>query len=184
MKQSLDAIAAFIFNDLFTGYALYTFAFVIWTLFRKPGRMLTSWDDSGNILVRYSGILVFLHGLWILVSQEPDEYFNPYPWIQLLIWIVASQLLWFAFCRRNRWLRIIIAAVLFFSFEKFVIIVTSFHRDYIPSNWVSYSDAFPHGLWVAIALALITKAVTFVVFAYVLTYLRSRFSSAKINHEP
>jgi hypothetical protein len=182
VKQVLDSIATFISNDLFTGYALYTFAFVVWTLFRKPGRMLASWDESANILVRYTGILVFLHGLWIMISQETNEHFNPYPWIQLLVWIVASQLLWFESCRRNRWLRLVIAAVLFFSFEKYVIIVTSLHRDYIPSSW--QSDAFPHGLWVALALALITKAFTFVVFAYVLTYLRSRFSSGKIHHEP
>jgi uncharacterized membrane protein (DUF485 family) len=184
VKQTLDGIATFVSNDLFTGYALYTFAFVAWTFFRKPGRMLSSWDDSANLLVRYAGIFVCLHGLFTLISIDwkLDTPFNPYPWILLLFWIVASQLLWFEAVRRHRLLRIFIAGVLFFSFEKFVIIVTSFHRDYLPSRWES--DVFPHGLWVAIALALITKAVTFVVFAYVLTYLRSRFITRKINQEP
>lgn len=184
MKQVLDSIVTFICNDLFTGYALYTLAFVIWTLFRKPGNMLLSWDDSGNIIVRYTGLVVFLHGLFILIPivREHDGPFDLYPWIQLFIWIIASQLLWFEFCRRNRWMRIVIALILFFSFEKFVIIVTSFHRDYIPSSWGP--DPFPDGLSVAIALALITKAVTFVVFAYVLTYLRSRFGASKITHVP
>jgi hypothetical protein len=184
VKQTFDGIATFVCNDLFTGYALYTVAFVIWTFFRKPGRMLSSWDDSANLLVRYGGIFVFIHGLFTLISTDwkASETFNPSPWVQLLSWLVASQLLWVKTFRQYRLLRIFIAAVLFFSFEKFVIIVTAFHRDYFPSSW--QSDAFPYGLWVAIALALITKAVTFVVFAYVLTYLRSRFAAGKINQEP
>jgi hypothetical protein len=184
VKQTFDGIATFVCNDLFTGYALYTVAFVIWTFFRKPGRMLSSWDDSANLLVRYAGVFVFFHSLFALISFDmgSDMPFNPYPWIQLLVWLVASQLLWVKAFRQHRLLRIFIAIVLFFSFEKFVIIVTSLHRDYLPSSWES--DVFPYGLWVAITLALITKAVTFVVFAYVLTYLRSRFARGKINQQP
>jgi hypothetical protein len=184
VKQTLDGIATFISNDLFTGYALYTFAFVAWTFFRRPGRMLSSWDDSANILVRYAGIFICLHGLFTLISfdRAAVESFNLYPWVLLIFWIAASQLLWVEAVRRHRLLRIFIALVLFFSFEKFVIIVTSFHRDYIPSSWES--DDFRYGLGVAIVLALITKAVTFVVFSYVLTYLRSRFAAHKINEEP
>lgn len=61
-------------------------------------------------------------------------------WIMVACNVVAPQLLWF---RRVRWN---LAAVFGISllvnvgmwFERFVIIVTALHRDYLPSAWTSY----------------------------------------------
>lgn len=176
MKGVLDILGNFVVGDLFTGYALYTFAFVLWTFFRKPGKMLTSWDESANLLIRYAGLFVFLTELYTLAAFFiPEERFNPYVWSQLAIWVIASQLLWIRVFRYNKLLRTLVAFALFFSFEKFVIVITSFHRDYIPSDWSVEPDPYGGRFWIAIGLALATKAVTFVVFAYCLTYLRSRF---------
>jgi hypothetical protein len=173
-------MALFVNTDLFTGYGLYTFAFVIWTLFRKPGKMLASWDESANLLVRYAGIFSLLYTLYILTLNDlsSDERFNPFPWIQVSIWIAGSQLLWIKAFRTNKWLRCLVAFMVFFSFDQYVVFVTSFHRDYVPASWGSAS---PKGYLFAIVLALITKAVTFMVFAYVLTYLRSLWANRKIN---
>jgi molybdopterin-containing oxidoreductase family membrane subunit len=62
-------------------------------------------------------------------------------WIMALCNIGVPQLFWFRRVRSN------LAAVLCISvltnvgmwFERFVIIVTSLHRDYLPSSWASYT---------------------------------------------
>jgi molybdopterin-containing oxidoreductase family membrane subunit len=73
-----------------------------------------------------------------------NRAFGPYAWA---FWIMVScnvlspQLLWFPFIRRN------LFAVFFLSivvnvgmwFERFVIIVTSLHRDFLPSSWAMYT---------------------------------------------
>jgi molybdopterin-containing oxidoreductase family membrane subunit len=179
-NAAFDSAALFVSTDLFTGYGLYTFVLVIWTLFRTPGKMLASWDESANLLVRYAGVflLIYLISIFTLIDPGENEEFNPYPWALVTIWIAASQFLWIKVFRINRWLRLVVAFVLFFSFDQYVVFVTSLHRDYVPSNWISRSTS---GYLIAIALALITKAVTFVVFAYVLTYIRSLWANRKIN---
>ncbi len=179
-RSAIDSLAMFVSTDLFTGYGLYTLAFVIWTLFRKPGKTLASWDESANLLVRYAGVflLIYLISIVTLINPGFDSTFNPLPWALFAIWIVASQLLWIKTFRTNRWLRVLVAFILFFSFDQYVVFVTALHRDYVPLNWISTSTT---GYLIAIALALLTKAATFVVFAYVLTYLRSLWANRKIN---
>jgi hypothetical protein len=181
VEQLADSFISFFITDLFTGYGLYTLAFVVFTLFRKPGKMLISWDESANLLIRWTGIAVLLYSLvsFFLADRQSNESISWYPWIQFFIWIVASQLLWITIFRANRLLRLLVGFAIFFSFEKFVIITTSMNRDFLPSDDVFLSS--PVRYWIAIALALITKAVTFVVFIYVLTYLRSRWTTRKIN---
>ncbi|HAZ07256.1 MAG TPA: hydrogenase [Elusimicrobia bacterium] len=61
-------------------------------------------------------------------------------WIMVVCNVVLPQILWWPNVRRN------MAAVFGLSllvnvgmwFERFVIIVTSLHRDYLPSSWASY----------------------------------------------
>lgn len=62
-------------------------------------------------------------------------------WIMVSCNVLVPQFLWFRHVRRN------VAAIFAISllvnvgmwFERFVIIVTSLHRDFLPSNWSSYS---------------------------------------------
>jgi len=62
-------------------------------------------------------------------------------WTMVTCNVLTPQLMWFAKVRRNP------LAVFFLSlvvnvgmwFERFVIIVTSLHRDFLPSSWASYS---------------------------------------------
>ena len=52
-----------------------------------------------------------------------------------------SQLLWFRKVRANLVAVFVIAILINVGmwFERFVIIVTSLHRDYLPSSWASYA---------------------------------------------
>ena len=62
-------------------------------------------------------------------------------WTMVLCNIVTPQLFWFRRVRENFW--IVFICSLFINvgmwFERFVIITTSLHRDFLPSSWSSYT---------------------------------------------
>ncbi len=62
-------------------------------------------------------------------------------WIMVSCNVISPQLLWFKKIRSNLVLVFILSLVVNVGmwFERFVIIVTSLHRDYLPSSWASYS---------------------------------------------
>jgi molybdopterin-containing oxidoreductase family membrane subunit len=55
--------------------------------------------------------------------------------------VVVPQLLWFPRLRANVALLFVIALIVNLGmwFERYVIVVTSLHRDYLPSSWGMYS---------------------------------------------
>ena len=61
-------------------------------------------------------------------------------WTMVTCNVVIPQLLWFRGVRRN--IAIVFVISIFVNigmwFERFVIIVTSLHRDYLPSSWADY----------------------------------------------
>ncbi len=64
-------------------------------------------------------------------------------WIMLSINLIVPQFFWFKKLRRN--LIIVFILSLFINvgmwFERFVIIVTSLHRDFLPSSWAMYKPS-------------------------------------------
>src|SRR5438045_1955654 len=80
--------------------------------------------------------------------------------------VIAPQLLWSKKLRSN------LAAVMFVAmcvnigmwFERFVIIVTSLHRDYLPSSWTMYSPT-----WIEVGIFVGTIGFFFTAF---LTFAR------------
>jgi molybdopterin-containing oxidoreductase family membrane subunit len=55
--------------------------------------------------------------------------------------VISPQLFWFKKIQTNLLLVFLISIVVNIGmwFERFVIIVTSLHRDYLPSSWADYS---------------------------------------------
>jgi len=62
-------------------------------------------------------------------------------WIMVSCNVLVPQLFWFKSIRRN--MAAVFVATLFINvgmwFERFVIIVTSLHRDYLPASWAGYA---------------------------------------------
>jgi molybdopterin-containing oxidoreductase family membrane subunit len=69
-------------------------------------------------------------------------------WIMVGCNILSPQILWFKWARSN--MLVVFVVTIFINigmwFERFVIIVTSLHRDYLPSNWTGYAPT-----WIEIA---------------------------------
>ena len=62
-------------------------------------------------------------------------------WIMVSCNIGVSQLLWFRKVRRNMVLLFVVTILINVGmwFERFVLIVTSLHRDFLPSSWAAYT---------------------------------------------
>ncbi|HMO62534.1 MAG TPA: polysulfide reductase NrfD [Ferruginibacter sp.] len=80
---------------------------------------------------------------WYVFKENRANLFSPYGWSYWLMMfcnVVSPQMFWFRKLRRN------IAFTFFMSiivnigmwYERFVIIVTSTYRDYLPSSWSTY----------------------------------------------
>ncbi len=70
-------------------------------------------------------------------------YYGPYAWsywLLLLCNFIVPQLLWSKHLRRN--IAVLFTVVMFVNvgmwLERFVIVVTSLHRDFVPSSWQMY----------------------------------------------
>jgi len=80
---------------------------------------------------------------------EPERYMTvnrmlgPYAgsyWALIFCNILTPQLLWFKKVRSTPWILFLVAMVVNVGMwlERFVIVVTSLHRDYLPSSWGMY----------------------------------------------
>src|SRR4051812_10650269 len=71
------------------------------------------------------------------------NFFSPYGWAyygMMFCNVVSPQIFWFRKMRRNLWVTMFLSIVVNIGmwFERFVIIVTSLFRDYLPSSWGYY----------------------------------------------
>src|SRR6187401_25655 len=76
-----------------------------------------------------------------------NRAFGPYWWAywsMMTCNVITPQLFWVKKIRRSALATFIISIFVNIGmwFERFVIIVTSLHRDYLPSSWVMYSPTF------------------------------------------
>jgi Ni/Fe-hydrogenase subunit HybB-like protein len=72
-----------------------------------------------------------------------NRAFGPYwwaYWTMITCNVISPQLFWFKWCRTTPWFVFIVSIFVNIGmwFERFVIIVTSLHRDYMPSNWAYF----------------------------------------------
>lgn len=76
-----------------------------------------------------------------------NRAFGPYwwaYWIMISCNVISPHLFWFKWCRTRMWFVFLVSIVVNIGmwFERFVIIVTSLHRDYLPSSWDYFSPTY------------------------------------------
>ncbi|MBS0659393.1 MAG: polysulfide reductase NrfD [Verrucomicrobia bacterium] len=91
----------------------------------------------------------------------PAPYWWAY-WCMMSFNVISPQLFWFKWCRYNVWVvfAVCMAVNAGMWFERFVIIVTSIHRDFLPGSWGMYSPTWvdimtfigSHGLFLTLFL--------------------------------
>ena len=123
---------------------------------------------QGLITARHLDLMakVMMTTGWIVIYGYADEFFNawrsgdlfdrfvdvnraigPYAgyfWALMLCNVVAPQLLWSRRLRHNVGVLFVVALLVNVGMwiERFVIVVTSLHRDFLPSSWGMYHATF------------------------------------------
>ncbi len=90
--------------------------------------------------------------------------FGPYWWAfwtMVTCNVIAPQLLWLSPIRKRIWVVFIIAVLVNVGmwFERFVIVVTSLHQDYLPSSWAMFTPT-----WVDLTMFLGSFGLFFTLF--------------------
>ena len=123
------------------GYAYIMEFFVAW----YSGNMFEVWAFLRS---RVAGpVTDFVHLVHPAFPKLPHA---PYWWAYYCMMsfnVLAPQLFWFRFCRRNLFMVMLVCMFVNAGmwFERFVIIVTSIARDFLPSSWSMF-----HPTWVDI----------------------------------
>ena len=105
----------------------------------------------------YSGVE---YEAYAFINRATGPYWWAY-WSMMTCNVISPQLFWFKKLRRNLAFTFVLSLVVNIGmwFERFVIIVTSIHRDYIPSSWTMF-----HPTWVDIGVFIGTIGIFFFLF--------------------
>lgn len=178
------------FIDLFTSYGLMTILILILSIFIKKD-IVKKIDEYSNRLISFIGILYSI--VWIIIilielnNIDPESrielinrMFGKYWfgfWLQPLLWFSLSQLLRFKSVQKNVLLRLIFSFLFIFSIEKMIMIIVSFHRDYLPSSWTMYSSIYPSNIF----LELLLRISIFLILIGVYTIIDKKFNNWKTS---
>ena len=111
----------------------------------------------------YSGVE---YESYAFINRATGPYFWAY-WIMMSCNVITPQLFWIKKIRTNLLATFALSIVVNIGmwFERFVIIATSLHRDYVPSSWIMY-----HPTWVEIGTFIGTIGIFFTLFLFFARY--------------
>lgn len=190
MTTTLDFLLEFIRVDLIIGFGWYSIILFTLLLFSFKNKLLKEFDKYACRTIVFLGILYGI--VWFLASilnyfieldeEEKAQFIKRLTgkysfglWLQPLFWLGLTQLLRFQFVRKYLLLRLVICVFFILTFERFVIIYTSFQSDYLPSSWTLYNYGFGVTWW-QIALSALIKIVEFTLLVFVYRYLKNQKS--------
>ncbi len=149
----------FVAGAIFSGFAMVNTLLIIMRKVSNLENYITIQHiELMNIVIMITGSIVgvaYITELFIAwysgVEYEQYAFLNratgPYwwaYWAMMTCNVFSPQFMWFPKLRRSIMFSFIISIVVNIGmwFERFVIIVTSLHRDYLPSSWTMFSPTF------------------------------------------
>ena len=148
-----------------------------------------------GMIVAYAYVMELFFGWYSAYDYEifmlKNRLTGPYAamyWALILCNIIAPQLMWFKKFRTSPLVLFIVAMFVNVGMwlERFVIIVTSLHRDFLPSSWGMYSGTFwDWSMFVGTIGLFLTLIFLFVRFLPVISIfeMRTLVPEAKVTHE-
>ncbi len=166
----------FVSGAVFSGFAMVLTLLLIMRKVMKLENYITRKHvEYMNIVIIVTGSIVgvaYLTELFISwysgVEYESYAFINrfsgPYLlayWAMMTCNVISPQLFWFKKIRTNFTATFILSIVVNIGmwFERFVIIVTSLHRDYVPSSWSMF-----YPTWVDVGIFIGTIGIFFTLF--------------------
>ena len=149
----------FVAGAIFSGFAMVlTLMLVTRKTFKLEDYITINHIELMNIVIIITGSIVgiayiteFFIAWYSGVDAEQYAFINrmtgPYwwaYWTMMTCNVISPQLFWFKSIRTNIAATFIISIIVNIGmwFERFVIIVTSLHRDYLPSSWAMFYPTF------------------------------------------
>jgi len=149
----------FVAGAIFSGFAMVlTLMLVTRKVFHLEDYITVNHIELMNIIIIITGSIVgiayiteFFIAWYSGVEAEQYAFINratgPYWWAYATMMtcnVISPQLFWFKKIRTNIAATFILSIVVNIGmwFERFVIIVTSLHRDYLPSSWAMFYPTF------------------------------------------
>ncbi len=149
----------FVAGAIFSGFAMVNTLLIIMRKVSNLENYITVQHiELMNIVIMITGSIVgvaYITELFVAwysgVEYEQYAFLNratgPYWWAYWAMMscnVFSPQFMWFPKLRRSIMFSFIISIVVNIGmwFERFVIIVTSLHRDYLPSSWTMFSPTF------------------------------------------
>lgn len=138
-------------------------------------------ENMAKIMLGTGLIVAFAYIVEFFVAWYSGHHFEqfvfanrlggPYWWAFAIMFfcnVIAPQALWFKAMRTNLWVLMFAAMCVNVGmwFERFVIIVTSLHRDYLPANWTMYAPT-----WVDIGMLAGSFGLFFTMFLLFVRFL-------------
>ncbi|MCC5929825.1 MAG: polysulfide reductase NrfD [Cyclobacteriaceae bacterium] len=193
----------FVAGAIFSGFAMVlTLLLITRKVYKLEDYITIQHIEMMNIIIIVTGSIVgvaYLTELFMAwysgVPAEQYAFYNralgPYAWaywIMMTCNVISPQLFWFKKIRTSLWATFILSIVVNIGmwFERFVIIVTSLHRDFLPSSWAMFYPTlydvgvylFTFGLFFTLFF-LFAKFFPVVNMAEMKSILKSESSTAK-----
>lgn len=186
MKENILLLLQIIIVDFFIAFGLYSMLFLLVSIFTKKP-ILQKVDEEATQFISFIGVIyfsLFIIGIFIFYKENNLEeqnsmlnrMFGKYWfgfWLQPILWFAITQLLRIKRISKSIILRIIFSFLLIVSIERFVILTTALHRDYLPSSYRMYNDLdiiYPSNFF----LSLIMKIVMFLLFVGIYYLIKNR----------
>ncbi|EMR03038.1 NrfD/PsrC family molybdoenzyme membrane anchor subunit [Cesiribacter andamanensis] len=195
----------FVAGAIFSGFAMVlTLMIITRKVYKLEDYITMSHIELMNIVIIITGSIVgiayiteFFVAWYSGVEYEQYAFINratgPYWWAywsMMTCNVISPQLFWFKKIRTSIVATFILSIVVNIGmwFERFVIIVTSLHRDYLPSSWAMFSPTiydvgvylFTFGLFFTLFF-LFAKFFPVINMAEVKSVLKSSSSTEQIN---
>ncbi len=166
----------FVAGAIFSGFAMVlTLMLIARSIMGLEEYITLAHIESMNKIILLTGTMVGIAYLTEIFtawysSNQYEQYafanraFGPYWWAywsMMFCNLVSPQVFWIRKFRRNIALTFVMSILINIGmwFERFVIIVISLHRDYLPSSWLYYSPT-----WVEIGIFVGTMGIFMTLF--------------------
>lgn len=163
----------FFTGAIFCGFAMALFLLILTrkTLHLQNYITVTHIELMNKIVILMGSVVALIYATeWFTAWYSGNMYeyyvfvnraFGPYKWMywsMMTFNLVLPQLLWIKKLRRNLWVTLLFAVLINVGMwiERFMIIVTSLHRDFLPSSWTMY-----YPTWVEVAIFVGTLGLFF-----------------------
>ncbi|CAN5507854.1 polysulfide reductase NrfD [soil metagenome] len=166
----------FVAGAIFSGFAMVMTLLVIAreVLDLKQFITLKHFDNMNKIMLATGMMVGYAYGMeffiawysgnpyesWVFLNRAFGDYAWAY-WTMVTCNVVSPQIFWFKKARRNVPLMFVISIFINIGmwFERFTIIATSLHHDFLPASWGYYSPT-----WVEISIFIGTFGIFLTLF--------------------